>query len=194
MKKILLITLLSIPFISFSQTTKPIEGFLGIKFGSSKLTVINAMKAKGSKIAATEKNDIAFSNVRLGKNETEGAKISFVANKAYEADFSIEPDVEGHTIDLYNGIVADFTSVYGPGKTKKEYTSPYKEGDGNTYLGLSVGKINFETDWLDANKNLITISIIPQNDGKLTIGVSYLNNALSDENDKIEANQNKSDL
>jgi hypothetical protein len=67
MKKTLLIALLLIPFFGFSQTqtTKPIDGFLGIKFGSSKAVVLAAMKAKG---AVLDKSDadptvLTFHNV-----------------------------------------------------------------------------------------------------------------------------------
>jgi hypothetical protein len=163
MKKILLIALLLIPCIGFSQTTKPITGFLGIKFGSSKVAVIAAMKAKGATWdkANTSGDDYAFSNVKLGLRTTAAFLVRFVNNKAYEADYIFAPDVEAKAIPDYNDLVADMTRVYGTGQVTKTYGYPYVEGDDNTLLGLSSGKIDFHTLWVDnANgDNTIEISI-----------------------------------
>lgn len=181
------------PLVGFSQTTKPITGFLGIKLGSNKIAVITAMRARGAKLVGNEKNHVTFSNVKLGQNDVVLLLVNFVNNKAFQAVFMIKPDVEGHTLDVYNNLVDDYTNVYGTGKVVKDYTSPYEEGDGNTYLGLSSGKIKFNTTWYDVNNNGIVININPV-DGDLYVGVSYINNVLSNENDKLQEEQNKSDL
>jgi hypothetical protein len=163
MKKILFIALLIIPFYGISQTTKPIDGFLGIKFGSSRAAVLAAMKAKGAKIDKenTDKDDLAFSNAKIGSRTIDAFRVRFVNDKAFEADYIFEPGAEGKLIALYNDMIADLTRVYGTGDAVKDYTSPYKEGEdpGDTLVGLSAGKIDFSTSWFDSKKNSVVISI-----------------------------------
>jgi len=79
MKKILLIALLLTPLLGFSQTTKPIDGFLGIKFGSSKAVVLAAVRAKGGKYVKEYSNSqkLAFSNVNLGTRESTAFLVFF---------------------------------------------------------------------------------------------------------------------
>lgn len=193
MKKILLITLSLIPFIGLAQTKKPIDGFSGIKFGSTKLAVINAMKAHGAVLAQNDKDELFFNNVKLGKNEFDAALVDFVGGKVYQVDFFVKPDVEGHTLEMYNSLVDDITGVYGNGEPTKEYTSPYKEGDGELLLGMSAGKIDYHTTWVDANKNEIIVSIVSQ-DTELNISLTYIDYNLNKLAEKAQSQQDKSDL
>ena len=90
MKKTLLIVLLLVPFFGFSQTTKPIESFLSIKFGSSKAEVIAAMKAKGYNLLKSDENsdtNLEFGAVNYAHRQTQAFAVEFVDNKCYEAIF-----------------------------------------------------------------------------------------------------------
>ena len=180
MKKILFFALLLIvPFIGFSQTTKPITGFLGIKFGSSKLAVIAAMKAKGAVLDKkhTDADNLAFNNVNLGVRKANAFLVRFINNKAFEADYIFDPGLEAKTIPEYDDLCADITKVYGNGEVTKDYTSPYAEGDGSTLLGLSAGKIDFHTIWSDANNNTIAVSI----NTDMTVQLQYQDKVLTDQ-------------
>jgi len=195
MKKILLITFLLIPFVGFTQTIKPIDGFLGIKFGSSKLAAITSIKARGGVVISNKKDELLVNNVKLGKRSVETLIIRFVNNKAYQANFWFRPDVSGHAMDMYNEIVDDFAGVYGSGEVTKKYTDPYSaNGDASELeLGLLSGKIDYHTDFTDNNNNYIEVEISPI-DSDLEIGVSYVSDALTQESEKAEDNKNKSDL
>lgn len=181
MKKTLLIVLSLIPFLGISQAPKPIDGFLGIKFGSGKAAVIAAMSAKGARLdkANTDADNLAFSHVKLGYRETEGFVVKFVNNKAFEADYIFKPDVEAHIFDMYNGLVEDVTRVYGKGDVVLQYNDPYKEGESNsdTLIGLSAGKIDYHTLWVDANNNSIGITISTD----MTVDLKYQNDKLTEE-------------
>jgi len=157
MKKILLIALLLSPLLGFSQTTKPIDGFLGIKFGSSKLVVMAAIKAKGGTLNKeySKPNVLYFENVKLGHRESIAFAVNFVNNKAFEADYVFTTDVEAQAPGFYSDLVNDLNSIYGQGNSVKNFTSPYQAGDGNELLGLSAGKIDYHTLWVDNNKNYI---------------------------------------
>lgn len=193
MKKILLITLLLIPVLGFSQTDKPIDGFSGIKFGSTKQAVIAAMKAKGATLVENDKDELVFKDVKLGKRDFDAALIDFVNNKVYQADFFVKPDVDGHTLEMYDDLVSAISGVYGTGNVTKDYTDPYKEGDGNTLLGMSAGKVDYHTSWNATNKNSVIVSIVSQ-DTELNISLTYIDQDLKILADKAEALQNKSDL
>jgi hypothetical protein len=177
MKKALLIIFLLIPFIVFSQTTKPIDGFLGIKFGSSKTTVIAAIHAKGGKINKENStgHSLAFDNVKLGHNEAAVFLVKFIDNKAYEADFGFRPDKDDEIVTLYNDLVSGFNQVYGSGVVTNNHTSPYQADNGNTIAGITSGNIDMHTLWQSSNTNTIYITIMTQ----LAVRLVYQDHALS---------------
>ena len=129
-KKTLLIALLLAPFLGISQAKKPIEGFLGLKFGSNKAVILAAMKAKGAVLDKTnsDADNLFFSNTKLGQRLADIFIVKFVNNKAFEAYYIFKPEAEGKILLEYNALVADMTRVYGDGKGTYKYTSPYKEG------------------------------------------------------------------
>jgi hypothetical protein len=157
MKKTLFITLLLIPFLGYSQTTKPITGFLGIKFGSSKAIVLAAISAKGGVYVKQYSNTqkLAFSNVKLGHRESIAFMVFFVNDKACEANYIFNADVEAQVPTFYQKLVDDLNGIYGNGQATTDYTSPYEVGDGNELLGLSAGKIDYHTSWTDDQNNSI---------------------------------------
>ncbi len=153
MKKTLLIALLLIPFLGISQTKKPIDGFLGIKFGSSKASVLAAMKAKGATLDKENSgaDNLDFNNVKLGHRITVDFDIRFTDNKAYSAVFIFKAEDDPHTVGYYNLLVNDINDTYGDGKSTKEFKSPYKNGDGNEELAIEGGYADIFTDWESNN-------------------------------------------
>ena len=194
MKKTLLIALLLIPFLGISQTTKPIEGFLGIKFGSSKAVVIAAMKAKGATLfkARSDNDNLAFSNAKLGTREAAAFLVRFVNDKAFEADYIFAPQVEAKVIDDYKDLVADITRVYGAGKAINHYNDPYNDGEGlnDSLTGLAVGKIDLHTTWFDNNKNSVTVSI----ETNMVVKLQYQDDALTNRAIEKQNAKEKSDF
>ena len=187
MKKTLLIALLLLPFWGFTQTKKPITSFLGIKFGSSRAQILAAMQAKGyapNKKYSNAEN-LAYNNVRLGHRPC-AFVVKFVNNKAFEADYISITDPQAKCIHDYNEIVDQITGIYGEGQVTKNYSSPYTEGDDNTLTGLSDGKIDLHTLWIDSDNNTIQISI----DSNLDVNIVYQNGKLVEE---AIANQHKKD-
>jgi len=178
MKKLLLITLLIIPFCGFSQTTTPIDGFLGIKFGSSKQAVIAAIRAKGGVL---EKNapgplGLAFDKVKLGNRQCAAFVVKFIDDKAFCAVFSFEPKEQPKTIDYYNSLVSDLSEKYGPGKPTADFKEPFKLGDGNEILAIQGGYVAMYTDW-DSNDHSIQASIDHDGDG-LSVTLIYTDEKL----------------
>jgi hypothetical protein len=197
MKKILLIAFLLIPFLGFSQTLKPIESFLSIKFGSSKAEVIAAMKTKGYDLLKTDNNsetNLEFGTVNYAHRQTQAFAVEFVDNKCYEAVFYFKPEKDPKTIDYYNNLVRDINDVYGPGKPTKKIRYPYEEGDGQEIIALEGGYADFNTDWVDDNnKNLIEVKIA-SHDSDLTVLVLYINKELNDLALAQQKNKDKGDM
>ena len=193
-KKLFIAVLFLIPLCGFSQTTKPIEGFLGIKFGSSKAAVLAAMRAKGAILDTkhARKDALAFSNVKLGVRRPVAFLVKFVNDKVYEADYVFVPDVEPHTISEYNDLVNDITKIYGEGNPTTKYTSPYTENndEGDKIVGLKLGNIDFHTLWFDAKKNTVLVSITTD----MTVNLQYQDSVLTDEAIAKQDAQQKSDF
>jgi len=191
MKKTLLIALLLISFLGFSQTTKPIDGFLGIKFGSSRTVVLAAVRAKGGEIdkSYNDADALVFDNVNLGHRTADVLIVKFIDNKSFDAEFDFKPEVEAKVISDYDDLVTDLTEVYGKGQDTKNYTLPYKEGDGETLLGLSAGKIDFNTLWLADNKNALEVSISTD----MQVELTYQDSKLFDEAVARQKSKDKAD-
>jgi len=193
MKKTLLIILLLIPFFGFSQTTKPIEAFLGIKFGSSKAEVIAAMKAKGYKLAnsnANSETNLEFGIINYGHRETTAFGVKFIDDKAYEAVFIFKADEDPKTIDYYNNLVSDVNDVYGPGKPTKVFRYPYADGDGDELTAIEGGYADFSTHWTSDNKNFVEARITSEMD----VILFYDDKALADQAIAKQKDKEKSDM
>jgi hypothetical protein len=205
MKKILFIAVLFlIPFCGISQTSqtsdspgvtaKPIDGFLGIKFGSSKAAVTAAIKARGGQLDKLTGNDIlAFDDVKFGHRQVRLLIVRFVDDKAYEAAFSFVPSDDNHAIDYYESLVSDLSEVYGKGLDVKKFTSPYEQGDGHETTALLIGAADYKTLWeASANKNLIQATI-NKISSDLWIHLYYWDDKLSDEATAKQKAKDKSD-
>ena len=194
MKKSLIIALLLIPFFGFSQTKKPIDGFLGIKFGSTQLAVITAVKAKGGHLdkAYSNAKTLMFTNVKMGDRESKAFRITFVNGKAFEAEYIFAADDEAKIPEFYQDLADDLTGIYGTGEVTKNYTSPYAEGEnaGDDLLGLSVDKIDFHTMWTDDKNNN---SIVAYINSDMTVHLLYDDDALSKIYNNKEKAKNSSD-
>ena len=195
MKKSLLIALLIIPFLGFSQTTKPIDGFLGIKFGSSKADIIAAMQAKQAKYAeaSSKENLLAFSDVLLAHRKAI-CFVSLIDGKAYQAAFVFTPDDEPHIIDYYNGLVSDISEAYGKGKPTVDFKDPYKLGDGSEVIALRQGYAKMFTDWKSDNANTMQVGITKGNDDNLYLNLFYIDQTLNKEAMARQKAKDKADL
>jgi hypothetical protein len=178
MKKILFIALLLIvPFIGFSQTTKPIDGFLGIKFGSSRAEVTEAMKAKGAVLNPSNNVDgLYFTNVTLGDQKSRGCLVLFFNDKAYEANFLFRAEVDDKSIDFYTNLVNEINGVYGSAESHKVFKSTFHDGDGYEITAIQQGDADYYTYW-HSDKNFINAHITV----KLAILVAYVDGPLSEQ-------------
>jgi len=196
MKKILLTALVLIPLLGFSQTTtKPIDGFLGIKFGSTKIAIMAAMKARGGKVdPSSDATDLAFTNISMGHRATEVVIVRFVNGKAFEGDIFFTPADNDHTIEYYNDLVNDINDSYGNGQDSKKFTSPYVEGDGHEVTALLIGAADYNTYWEAANSNTIHAQIDKESDSSLSVELTYQDDILTQQALDKQKAKDKGDL
>ncbi len=192
MKKILLIALLLVPFLGISQTTKPIEGFLGIKFGASRADVIAAVKAKGGVLTdhSTE-TYLIFSNVKLGPRASVQFDVKLFNDKCYQGYFYFKPDKEPEIIDYYNSLVNDISEIYGKGEPFKQFKSPYENGDGHEVGALEGGYAKFFTNW-NSGSNFLQANIVIIKDDLYVI-LNYLDLPTEAASQAAEKAKTKSD-
>jgi hypothetical protein len=193
MKKSILITLLLIPFLGFSQTAKPVEGFLGIKFGASKADVVAAMKAKGGVLSpASTDSQLLFTNVKLGQRMSEWLTVLLYNDKLYKGIFYFKPEHDSQAIDYYNSLVSDISGVYGTGSPYKSFKSPYKDGDGYEVTALSSGNATIFTNWGSDKANMIQAVIDPVKDD-LYVLLFYIDDVVNAQAVAAEKAKEKSD-
>ncbi len=148
-KSLLLAILFLIPFFGISQTSKSIDSFIGIKFGSNEETVKAAILAKGGKLSAEYSNSnlLEFITVSDGKRNNIGLSVKFYNDMAYEATLIYEVEGSEKIIPYYIRIVNDFNKIYGKGQSSKQFTPPYHDGDGNELKAIETSNAVYHTLW-----------------------------------------------
>jgi hypothetical protein len=194
MKNLILIAFLFVTICCKAQTTKPIEGFLGIKFGSSSAQVIDALKAKGATLNAGQTpQSIGFSNVSLGTRKARTFFAHFVNDQAYEAVFVFAPDMEAKAIEYFNSLVNDINEVYGKSNASKKFKPPYEDGDGYEVTAIKTGNAEYRTEWKDG-ENYIVAAIKPNPSGELCVRLYYVNGKLGKVYEDQQKAKNKSEF
>jgi hypothetical protein len=195
MKNLILIALLLITVCCKAQTTKPIDGFLGIKFGSSPAQVIEALKAKGGIVNTGQTPfSISFSNVSLGSRKTAAVFVHFVNEQAFGATFVFKPELEAKTIEYYNALVKDISEVYGQGKELKKFKQPYTEGDGYEITAIKTGNADYYTAWDEENGNEVLVVIAVTSTNELRVRLIYNHGKLRKLYEDQQKAKNKSEF
>ncbi|MES2275483.1 MAG: hypothetical protein V4592_05645 [Bacteroidota bacterium] len=193
MKNLILITLLFVAFQGQAQSNKPIDGFLGIKFGSSAAQVTEALKAKSAVVNTGQTAEsIGFSNVTLGGRKVSTLFVHFINDKAYEALFMFRPELETQSIEYYNSLVKDIDGVYGAGKPYKDFKKPYADGDGYEITAIKTGNANYETSWENGD-NLAWVAILPR-DERIVLRLTYRDGKLFQLYTDAKKQKNKSEF
>lgn len=194
MIKTLLIALILIPTYGISQTKKPIDGFLGIPFGSSRASVIAALNAKGGILDRKESKPdfIVYRGIKLGHREARLFVIKLVNDKAFQADFIFDPILDARAIEYYYSLVNDITEIYGNGESNKKFKEPYSDSDddGIKISAIKSGNADYTTIWVSpSNNNAISIQI----DETLTVTLTYQDSKLIEEAIKQRKEKEKAD-
>lgn len=184
MKNFVLIFLLFVSVKSFSQT---LDGFFGMKFGSSMDSIKKVMLSKpGCKFDTKNSTDdcLIFDGLKFAGRDIGFMMFSFTNNKFHTSKVALISELESKTVDLYKEIKAELNEKYFTTKSDYEfYKSPYEKGDGYTESAIKLGKAEFSSYWEFKNpfstteKNIISLVIKPS----LTILIGYQDGILINE-------------
>jgi len=197
MKKLILITIIiCTALVDKAQTTKPIDGFLGIKFGSYTGQVIDALKARGASEDLDYNNNynrtgnLRFKNVLLGDRICADFIVSFANDKACQAEFIFDPEGEAESVNYYLALVKDLRSVYGNGEMEHNRENSVGHDD---IRDIKSGYANFATNW-DDGSNLIRTHITLNKYSGIQVNLIYRNYYLFNLYQNQQKETNKSDL
>jgi hypothetical protein len=190
-KNLLIVILFLIPFYGISQTTKPIDSFLGIKFGSDAETVKTGILARGGILVkdSSDADFLYFTSVTQGTRKDIILIVKLNDNKAYEAHLAFPNELGKKSIEYYDALVKDISEIYGLGQVHKDFTPPYHAGDGQEVDAIKSGNAQYITIWSDY-KNAIELTIDPS----LYVLLIYQDSALYDIALKKIKDKNKADF
>lgn len=142
-------------------TTKPIEAFWGIKFGSSPDEAKKLVISKGGKFEApaSKPDQLGFTGVVFTGRQTESLLLNFIDGKFYESSLKFPIADDAQVISLFNTIQKELDDVYGHSDINASYEYPYKEGDGETVQAIKFGHATIFAKWTSSNGNTIQLQI-----------------------------------
>jgi hypothetical protein len=177
-KKALTIIFFLLPLFTFAQSKKSIDGFLDIPFGSDSATVKAAIIANGGvRIdSLSNKKDMAFAGLTVSNRKVNICIVSFVNNKAFEADFYFTDFKDSQSLDYYDGFSADISAVYGKGKMTSDFGNL---SNSQRIRRIRLGNASCSTLWKSKNKNTILLALAPMLQNKaIQIQLQYQNTDL----------------
>lgn len=148
---------------------------MGIKFGSSIDTVITVVKSKGGTLDISKPNQLNASGVKFAGRPTKNISFQFFDNKLYQIFITFNAERPPLTMDLYNNILTDLTSVYGKSVGIRKFNYPFQDDEKRVELALRGGYATISNAWL-IRDNTINLNV----DSSLTIGILYIDGKLSD--------------
>ena len=136
-----------------SQTlNKPINSFLGVKFGSTQQIVINLAKVKKGIYAksTSSSNTLSYTNMKFASKPTFRVAFTFFENKLYEGRVFFKVDQQQNALEEYNKILADLNDVYGAsGSHEREFKYPYEEGGKDEWIAIANNYATISDTWID---------------------------------------------
>ena len=174
--------LLTITCNAFAQ--KNIDSFLGIPFSMPPWEVKRAMKTKNAIEDTTFNKEyyrtdmLRFYNVSVGGRTCVDFRVTFVNEKAAQAEFIFAPDPESTTVKFYGDLVTDIGSIYGYCKNSRDFSTNYKRNEDQEILGLKAGTIKYTSTWNDQFDNLVITTVVPDANAGLSVKLTYRNTTL----------------
>jgi len=183
---IILLTIVIAPIVGFTQD-KPIESFMGIKFGATKQSAMAIAKSRKGIInpRMTTPINIGYTNIKFADRETFSVNLGFVNNKFYEGHAFFKITNKAKVFELYNEIFDELKEVYGDSKQEeRDYKYPYSEGDKEAWVAVTSGYATISDTWIDEKtKGGIKLFIM---DGGELIALWYQHSELQKEAKKIK--------
>ncbi len=159
---------------------KPIEGFWGIKFGTTRDEAKKAILAKGGTLnSGSSAALLSFSGVTFTQRRLTELQLKFTGGKFYEAVASYPAPDETQVLGTFNTIVSELNAVYGQAEISKSFEPPYADGDGYAVQAIKFGKATIMAIWKTVNNNAIQLQI----EKDLSMSLYYTDGTLEKQKD-----------
>jgi hypothetical protein len=164
-------------FLVAQDSTRTMDGFLGVKFGASASSVKKNISARSEAKFDSKysKQDVLiFDRVRIAGKETRFVKFEFFKDQLYGIVAYYKASLDARTIELYDEIKSDINSkYYYTDADYKSFKYPYEAGDGHEITAITLGKASIVAKWTfaqsDGTENQIYLDI----DDNLNIKLFY---------------------
>jgi hypothetical protein len=161
MKKLLFLVLMVIitnSLIAQSEQTE-LAGALGLTFGMNATSVKDIMGKKGSTLREATPEIITYENVQIGTKKADLLSFHIVNDKLHTIKALFISEIEAKTQDIYDDLKNILGSKYGEPKSYRDFTDPYKDGDGYEMQAVRLGKAAIESYWSFKNDKVIALEI-----------------------------------
>lgn len=184
MKKILVFACFMLFAVYAIAEERTLEGFWGIKFGTSIAEGKKIMASKGLKLdtSGSSKDILIYQNVKFGGRDAVAVGLKYDKNRFYEAMVGYRTPLDAKTVELYENVKADINAkYYTSNEDYKSFKYPYSEGDGYEITAIKLGLANISAFWQfersDGEKNWIQLEIKEN----LVIFINYTDGKISEE-------------
>lgn len=175
-----------------------LDGFWGIKFGSSMVEAKKIILAKKTGKIDTVNSDqdvIVVEDAEFAGKRSYLILISFVNDQFHTGTIFFKSDLDAKVLDLYADFKSDLSDKYGkPSNDFKFFTKPYYSGDGYETQAIRLGKGEVSSFWTferpDGGKNAISLSVTE----RLMIKLTYQDGKLIKVSSEQRKNKNSKDF
>jgi hypothetical protein len=194
MKKVLFIViLLMFSTLIFAQS---LDGFLGLRFGTTADSVKKIMLAKpGCKLGVKSTKDVLmFTDCKFAGRGATLIVFRFINNKFHTGRVFLSPSLDSKIVELFNTVKGELNErYYTTTQDYERYDYPYEKGDGYYESAIKLGKAHFSAYWDFTNpksenkedNNIISLEI----DEDMYVIIGYQDGALIKE--AVEAQKSK---
>ncbi len=142
------------------SSIRSIDGFWGIKFGSTKTIAKSIMQEKGLTIASEKSDYIVYTGGRWSGEKIKELYLEFIEGKFYKGIVVIDITNEGFVFSTYNSIKKKIDDKYfNTYRSIEKYDYPFEKGDGHEITAIRSGKANIVSNWKMDNDTSITVLI-----------------------------------
>ena len=175
MKRLFTLLILLSPVMLVAQDSpKRIEGFYGIKFGSTKAQSMETMKAKGAvqDVPLTTENRVVYKSLTFAGRKSNLAAIYFVDDKLYQGTVFFIANNDNEALKLFDEVVNEIGELYPSQDVFKSFKSPYEEGDGHEVTAIKLGYATYTAFWntpgSGESENFVSLEVTTEMNLKLT--------------------------
>jgi hypothetical protein len=178
--KKLAILFVLIPFITFAQQKRFIEGAWGINFGTPANVAGHAAAAKGAVYDETDSkpNLLVFTKIIFAQRKVDTLQLSFFQDKMWRAVMTYPVYTSLKVMEEYRAIIKELSEVYRNPELIDNFLYPYKKEDDDNVYTITQGNADHRALWTVRSPEHSDDTIELQITRDLRFILTYTNGAL----------------